>query len=148
MPIKLVNLNGIEFSFNNFLNPIYLYSSGLDKSGSPAQIEVKISAELQVSVQEYQNIGVFGRSIQGIDLSFSMNNVDWFDELTPGASDDPANGVIGNVPEGQNVTKPVWIKATADNAGIIVPGLYELEVTVRATTGINIVAMPKFGIVQ
>lgn len=135
MAIKLTPKDDTkDFSFNNLNSPIWAYSSLLDNSGSPANITFDFEVRLRINDTAYSDINLKAISRNGIEVMLSLNKDDWFPELVGGASDNFAEGIIGDVEAGQNKSLDVWIQVTIPNDGTVLPGFYdELEIQLTAS---------------
>lgn len=122
--ILVKNGTSDEFSLGDELDPV-VNAVTLDDDSSPATVDSdSVNFEIKASTYNYTGIALSVTSEEaGIDYKLSLNNTDWHDSLTGGASDDLVNGVIGDMDAtGGDVTKDVYIKAVVDNDGSVSSG--------------------------
>jgi len=126
MAITLVKNGGSdEYSIGTGLDPITLAAS-LDDTSTPATEDSDTeTAQIRCTTYEYQDIAL---SIQtetdtGVDYKLSLDNTNWFDELTSGAGGDAAGEIDDIDATSGTVTKTVYIKAVVDNDGTASAGL-------------------------
>lgn len=148
MPIRLVKLDTEdEYSLNNARNDSIIFQPAtIDRSGSPAQAESEV-IEIEILAEDdyYENLEIQPVSeIAGILPQYSLDNTNWFDELTPGAVDDAPNGIIGNMDAlGTELRKSIYFKILSDNDSDIIAGKYYPNLKLKANEYKNV--MGEFG---
>jgi len=137
MPIRIVKKDtDDEYSLNNARNDsIHFLPAIITRSGSPAQVESEV-IEIEILAEDdyYENLEIQPFSeITGVLPQYSLDNTNWFDELTPGTVDDAANGIIGNMDAlGTELRKSIYFKILSDNDSDMIAGKYYPNLKIKA----------------
>jgi|AVFP01.1.fsa_nt_gi hypothetical protein len=136
MSIRLVRPGTTdEFSFGGDGSDPLTLAAQLDDSGTPPTIDSNIySAELLATQYSYTDIEIdVGDEDTGIDIQYSLDNINWHDDIDSSPAGDLARGTI---PEpdasGGDIRIPVYIKASVNNDGSVATDLYE-DATIDVT---------------
>jgi hypothetical protein len=115
-----------EFSFDDSGSDPVSLAATLTDEGTTVDTNVVI-AELLATTYAYTDITVdIPSEDTGIDFKFSLDDVNWYDNLNSSPS---GNLPAGTIPEpdatGGDVRQTVYIKAVVDNDGTVPTDLYE-----------------------
>jgi hypothetical protein len=115
-----------EFSFGGSGSDPVSLTAALNDTGGTLDTNV-VTTELLATTHEYTDITLdIPSEDTSIDFKFSLDNVNWHDDLDSSPSGDLAAGTI---PEpdatGGDVRQTVYIKAVVDNDGTVSANTYE-----------------------
>jgi hypothetical protein len=126
MSLALVkNGTSDEYSYGvDTSDPVTIADVTLDDTGSPATVSSTVlTTQLRATTWQYTGIAIAVNGEEtGEDWKLSLDNTNWFDELTSGTGGDSAGQIADIDARSATQTKTVYFKKVVANDGSVSSG--------------------------